>query len=208
VLQAVIVRDNLDFAARGLSYEAALALLGSVAAAGGLIGGVLVTATGGLKRRRVLGVLLPLAASSVAQIVFGLTGLVYLAAAASAVRVFGGPTANVHSQTIWQSKTPREMQGRVFAVRRVVAQFTWPLGTALSGWAGARLGPGPAVTLFGIVSLAYFAAQFLNPTLLRVEESTQNAYEAAGGSPATVVRPTGPAAATAAAERPSPTSSA
>lgn len=181
VLQAIIVRDNLDFAARGLSYEATLALLGSVAAVGGVVGGLLVTATGGLKRRRILGVLLPLAVGSVAQIVFGLTGLVYVAAAAAAFRVFAGPVANVHSQTIWQSKTPREMQGRVFAVRRVVAQFTWPLGTALSGWAGARLGPGTAVALFGLVSVVYFAAQLFNPTVMHVEENTQNAYAVAAG---------------------------
>ena len=44
--------------------------------------------------------------------------------------MFFFPISNVHSQAIWQTQTPRELQGRVFSVRRLIAQFTSPLGVA------------------------------------------------------------------------------
>lgn len=43
------------------------------------------------------------------------------------------PIANGHSQAIWQSQVPREKEGWVFAVRRVVAWSLGPLGQVLAG---------------------------------------------------------------------------
>jgi DHA3 family macrolide efflux protein-like MFS transporter len=83
--------------------------------------------------------------------------------------MFAVPFANSHSQSIWQTVTPREMQGRVFAVRRVAAQFTSPLGTALSGALGA-VGPGLAVAATGVVATAISLLQFLNRKVTMVEE--------------------------------------
>ena len=45
----------------------------------------------------------------------------------------GLPIINASSQAIWQSKTPPDMQGRVFAVRRMIAQFTVPIGDFSAG---------------------------------------------------------------------------
>lgn len=173
VFRPMIVRDSLsvDAAAHGLNYEAALALMGSVGAIGGVVGGVVVSAWGGLKRRRVLGALVPLLVGAAGQVLFGLSSGLYVAVGATAVLMFTTPLANAHSQTIWQTQTPREMQGRVFAVRRVVAQFTSPLGTALSGLLGTWADPGVAVAICGLVSAAYVALQFFNRSLMSAEDS-------------------------------------
>lgn len=176
VFRPLIVRDSLglDSAARGLSYEAALAMIGSIGAIGGVVGGVVVSAWGGLKQRRVLGVLIPLLVGAAGQVVLGLSRGIYVAVAATAVSMFAIPFANAHSQTMWQTQTPREMQGRVFAVRRVVAQFTAPLGTSLAGFLGTWADPGLAVTVGGLVSAAYVALQFTNRSLMSAEEPQSN----------------------------------
>jgi hypothetical protein len=43
------------------------------------------------------------------------------------------PLLSAHSQTIWQTQTPRELQGRVFSVRRPIAQCTLPVGALSAG---------------------------------------------------------------------------
>ena len=189
VLRPILVRDNLaaDYLGRGLSYEAALALIGSVGAVGGVIGGVLITAWGGLKRRRIYGVLLPLVLGGLTQAVFGLANGFYVALGAMAVNMFVFPMANAHSQTIWQVQTPREMQGRVFAVRRVVAQFTYPLGTATAAFLGGWLGPGLAIAACGIISASYALLQLANRTVISVEDTPPKAVAAGAKSTARAV---------------------
>jgi DHA3 family macrolide efflux protein-like MFS transporter len=56
-----------------------------------------------------------------------------LIAAGLFVTMFGAPVINGASQAIWQVKVPAELQGRVFAVRRMLAQFTAPMGHLLAG---------------------------------------------------------------------------
>ena len=45
----------------------------------------------------------------------------------------GIPVANVHSQEIWQTQVPLEFQGRVFSVRRTIAQISAPVAMILAG---------------------------------------------------------------------------
>ena len=44
------------------------------------------------------------------------------------------PTVNGCNQAIWQKKVPPDKQGRVFAVRRFIAQIPIPISMGLSGW--------------------------------------------------------------------------
>lgn len=172
VFQPLLVKFNFaaDWAARGYTFETALALLGSIGGIGGLVGGFAISSWGGLKRRRVYGILVPMIASALAMIVLGMTGLLFAAGAMIFVYNATIPFMNAHSQTIWQTQTPHELQGRVFAVRRVIAQFTWPLGTALAGLLGGRFDPGLVIAALGLIFLVFTAAQFFNPILLRVED--------------------------------------
>jgi hypothetical protein len=80
------------------------------------------------------------------------------------------PIMNAHSQAIWQTQTPRELQGRVFAVRRLIAQFTWPLSTAIAGIVGGMFNPGAVVAVLGGILVLFCVGQMFNPYLLRVED--------------------------------------
>jgi hypothetical protein len=80
------------------------------------------------------------------------------------------PILNAHSQTIWQTQTPRELQGRVFAVRRVIAQCSAPLGTVVAGWAGGLFDPGLVVAAAGGIMLCFGVVQLFNPHLVKVED--------------------------------------
>ncbi len=168
----LLVKFNLaaDWTARGFTFEAALALLGTVGGIGGIVGGFLVSAWGGLKHRRVLGVVVPILLAGLTQVAYGLSPLLFLTAAAGFVAQALVPVMNSHSQSIWQTQTPHELQGRVFAVRRLIAQVSWPLGTALAGWIGGVFDPGLVLAVLGAVLALFCLGQLFNPVLLRVED--------------------------------------
>ena len=159
-----------DWSARGLTFQAALALLTTAFSIGGVAGGLGMTLWGGLRSRRVLGTLVPMVVSGVAQLVLGLSGLLYLSAAAALVTSAMIPVLNTHSQTIWQIQVPREMQGRVFATRRVVSQIASPLGVLIAGVAGGLVDPGRVLAVMGAVLALFAATQLFNGPLRRVEE--------------------------------------
>jgi hypothetical protein len=56
-----------------------------------------------------------------------------LIAASVFLMMLGVPIINGSSQAIWQSKVEPDLQGRVFAVRRMVAQFTVPIADLSAG---------------------------------------------------------------------------
>ncbi|MEW6307518.1 MAG: MFS transporter [Bacillota bacterium] len=172
VLRPLYVKFSLatDFAARGYTFETALAALNSIGAVGGVAGGVLISLWGGLRSRRVLGVLLPMAVGGAMQVGMGLTRFLFWAIGFSVVQNALLPITNAHSQSIWQAQVPRELQGRVFAVRRLIAQGSMPLGTAVAGWMGGRFDPGYALAVLGGVVAVFSALQVFNPHLLHVED--------------------------------------
>ncbi|UBV41961.1 MFS transporter [Deinococcus taeanensis] len=178
VLEPLIAKFGLagDWSARGGTLQGALATLAVTQSVGGVLGGVLISAWGGLKRQRVLGVLVPMVVSGLAFAAFGAS--VSVAAAAAALLVMGLtlPAMNAHSQSIWQSQVPPEMQGRVFSVRRLIAQFTSPASTALAGVLAARYAPGSVAVVAGLILAAAAAGQLLNPALRRVEDPALSAH--------------------------------
>jgi MFS transporter, DHA3 family, macrolide efflux protein len=100
----------------------------------------------------------------------GLSSWLYLTAAMACVTHAMMPLMNAHSQAIWQVQTPRELQGRVFSVRRLIAQCTWPLSTAFAGLVGGLINPGIVIAVLGGILIVFCAAQLFNPFLLRVED--------------------------------------
>jgi len=154
----------------GFSFETALATIGTIGGIGGVIGGVLVSVWGGLKGRKVFGVVVPILLAGCVQIAYGLSGTLYLTAAMNFLLLSLIPIMNSHSQTIWQTQVPRELQGRVFAVRRVIAQASSPIGLFLAGLAGAQLNPGWIIAGLGVLIVVFAAFQLLNPYLLKVED--------------------------------------
>lgn len=165
VLVPLMLRLDLadDLRARGLDFQDGYALLTLVGSLGGIAGGIAIAVWSGLKRRRVLGVLVPMAAIGLCQLGYGLsTSIVFAAIMAFLVTAFG-PFTNAHSQTIWQTATPPEVQGRVFAVRRVVATCSMPLGMGVAGVLGGWLDPGWLLGAAGAALLTAVVIQSGNP---------------------------------------------
>ncbi|MEO5953661.1 MAG: MFS transporter, partial [Chloroflexia bacterium] len=172
VLVPLLLKFNLadDWTRNGFTFETALALLNTLGSIGGLLGGVLISVWGGLKKKRVYGVIIPIMLAGVAQIVYGLSPSILLTAAMSFAIVSLTPLMNAHSQTIWQTQVPRQLQGRVFSVRRVIAQFSAPVGTLIAGIAGASFNPGVILSILGTITVVFALAQLFNPYLLKVED--------------------------------------
>lgn len=108
---------------------------GTVQTAGaiaGVVGGVLMSAWGGFKRR-VHGVLFGWILSGLGVAIIGLagglpiwiTGIVLSSAVVALV--------NGSNQAIWQAKVAPDLQGRVFSSRRLIAWFTNPISPIIGG---------------------------------------------------------------------------
>ena len=165
---------------------------------GVLLGGVYMTATGGPKSRAA-GVLLGIGASGLlGSALFGLARGVPVWMLANFFAGFLLPVLNGSSQSIWQSKTPADIQGRVFATRRMIAQFTSPIAYLIAGpladrvfkpvfasefgdqfsWLlGDSVGRGYAAmfVIFGLATSAFGFAGWLRPAARNVERNIPDA---------------------------------
>lgn len=110
-------------------------MLGSVQTAGaigGVIGGVLMSAWGGFKRR-VNGVLLGWMISGLGMSIVGLVGGLPIWVTGIIIVALVGPLVNGSNQAIWQAKVAPDVQGRVFSARRLIAWFTNPISPIIAG---------------------------------------------------------------------------
>jgi len=100
---------------------------------GGVVGGLVIAAWGGFKRR-IPGVLLGLVFLSIfGQIVIGVGRSIQVWAAGAFLALFFMPLVNGSSQAIWQAKVSPDIQGKVFATRRLVAQISAPVAMIMGG---------------------------------------------------------------------------
>jgi MFS family permease len=119
--------------ARTGSNEEVLGIVLAAHGLGGVAGGLLMSAWGG-PRRRVHGVLLGMAGVCLLGIVpLGVGQVLAVWIAAAFFEVFFIPIINGSNQAIWQAKVDPDVQGRVFATRRMIGQLTIPLGYAFVG---------------------------------------------------------------------------
>ena len=185
--------------ALSFTTAAGLGVVLSVGSVGGVVGGMLMSTWGG-PRRRVAGAL---AAGC-------LTGAsMMLAGARPSVAVMGAgffgmfatmPILLGSLQVVWQTKTPLEAQGRVFAIRRMIPSamalpaylLAGPLadrvfepmlarGGALSASVGAVIGVGPGrgvgflFVLAGLVPIVAALAVWLSPRVRNAEAELPDA---------------------------------
>lgn len=189
----VVLRAPLVLAKSGGS-EVVLGQVMGAAGLGGAVGGLLLALWGG-PRRRILGVLGGWIFSAVGNVVLGLGRNVAVWAAGAFLYPFALTLTNGLNQSIWQAKVEPAVQGRVFATRRLIAQFSLlpamaasgPLadalfepafasGAPLAGSLGGLVGSGPGagtgalVALTGLLAVAVTAAGWLMPSVRNVEE--------------------------------------
>jgi len=113
--------------------QVALGTVMAIFGLGGLVGGLLLSVWGGPKRR-INGVLIGLALSSLlGTTLLGLGQTTAVWAMGAFLTMFFMPIIQGSSQAIWQSKVAPDVQGRVFSVRRLMAQITAPLAFLLAG---------------------------------------------------------------------------
>ncbi len=176
--------------------------LGMVLSAGGLgmlCGTVLVSLWGG-PRRRIHAVLGFKMLAGLAIILIGVLRSVPLIAMATFAYYFPFPLVNSNDQAIWQSKVPLHMQGRVFAIRRMLVRAMIPLayltagpladgifkpllseGGALASSLGRYYGTGPErgigllIALMGLFIALLTLATTLNPRVRLVEDELPDA---------------------------------
>lgn len=142
-----------------LSFETKLTIINTLASFGGILGGILMTLWGGIKKK-IYGVFLPMIIASAFIVTFGSTNIFYCFVISMVMINFMIPIMNTHSQSIWQINTPTEIQGRVFTVRRVVAQISWPLSTAIAGLIADGGISKPFLIISGLILMLYSFGQF------------------------------------------------
>jgi DHA3 family macrolide efflux protein-like MFS transporter len=142
-LQLVFFLGNL-FAGIGFTVLAPMVLartaqstvaLGSVESAGaiaGVVGGILMSAWGGFKRR-VHGVLLGWIISGIGMAIIGFSGGLPIWITGIAVASVVTALVNGSNQAIWQAKVAPDLQGRVFSSRRLIAWITNPISPIIGG---------------------------------------------------------------------------
>jgi MFS transporter, DHA3 family, macrolide efflux protein len=102
-------------------------------AVGGLVGGLLISAWGG-PRRKVHGILGGWILSGLFGVtVMGLGQALPFWIIGSFMGAFSVPLINSSNQAIWQSKVAPDVQGRVFAIRRLIAWLVSPLAMLIAG---------------------------------------------------------------------------
>ncbi len=143
-LQLVFLADNLIatfgftvlapmILARSANNEILLGSVQSAMGVGGVVGGLLLSVWGG-PRRRVHGVLIGMSLSSLfGMLTLGLGRALPIWAAGAFFSSFFIPIVNGSNQAIWQAKVAPDVQGRVFATRRLIAQISAPVAMLLSG---------------------------------------------------------------------------
>lgn len=117
---------------RSFASVTALGVVLGVQSAGQLAGSLALTATGG-PRRRISGIFACGLLLGLSLVAVGLRPSAPLVASGLFVMMFCFAFIGGCSQAIWQVKVPPDVQGRVFAVRRLISQVTSPVGFLAAG---------------------------------------------------------------------------
>ncbi|MFN2144717.1 MAG: MFS transporter [Anaerolineales bacterium] len=181
---------------RSDNNSAVLGTVQSAFAIGGVAGGLIVSTWGGLKKRRVRGMMIGWAIGAVSgMIVLGIGKSLYVWIPAAIITTLIFPITQSASNAIWQSKVAPDIQGRVFSARRLIAWATDPIMPLVAGsladyvtepamasptWLSNTFGwlvgtgPGSGMSLqyifSGLAWIAIIAVAWFIPAIRKVEE--------------------------------------
>jgi len=173
----------------------ALGSVQSIGAFGGVAGGLLLSVWGGPKRR-IHGVLLGMIGVAIFNTtLMGLGRNLAVWGIAAFIGSLILPILNGSNQAIWQAKVAPDLQGRVFSVRRLIAQITAPAAMLMAGPLADRVfepamadggslapvfggllgtGPGAGMALMFLISgalgILVGVAGYLSPLVRNVED--------------------------------------
>jgi MFS family permease len=99
----------------------------------GMLLGTLIMSIWGGPKRRIYAVLGSAVWLSFFIMLMGARPSLPLIAIAGFLQMLAIPILNGSSQAMWQTKIPPDIQGRVFSVRRVIGQFTYPIAALVGG---------------------------------------------------------------------------
>jgi DHA3 family macrolide efflux protein-like MFS transporter len=99
---------------------------------GGILCAVLLMVWMGPKKK-IKGLLSGLLIGYLSTVLFVFCGPLYQFVAMALLGSFGNTFAYTFSQSIWQTKTPILLQGRVFSARKIIAQISGPITMGISG---------------------------------------------------------------------------
>jgi len=114
------------------STPGALGMIEAIGWSGMLLGGAYLS-VGRQPRRRVATILAITAVQGALVIMAGAGAQNWVIATAMFGILLGYSVVGAAAATLWQLKTPRELQGRVFALRRMIAWSTEPIAYGLAG---------------------------------------------------------------------------
>jgi hypothetical protein len=175
----------------------------------GMLGGTLVMSAWGGPKRRIHGVLAFLMVGGGFTILLGWTAILPVMALAGFGMLFVSPIVNGSSQAIWQTKVAPDIQGRVFAIRRMIAWSAIPIAYILAGpladnvfrpllaeggplaetIVGELIGVGPSrgigllFILIGLLNIIVPALGYLNPHVRNVEDELPDAIDIQASGP-------------------------
>jgi DHA3 family macrolide efflux protein-like MFS transporter len=148
-----------------------LGWLNSAFGIGMVLGGVILSAWGGF-RKRMHTMLLGLAGLAVGVLVVGLapTRLLWVAIAGMWLAGMASPMSNGPFMALLQGAVKPEMQGRVFTAAGSLSSLASPLGMAVAGPVADVIGAHNWFTLAGVVCLGLALAVVLLPGVLGMDE--------------------------------------
>jgi DHA3 family macrolide efflux protein-like MFS transporter len=146
---------------------------------GMILGGVVLGAWGGF-RRRIVTTLVALIGMGIGALVVGLSPATSFGLALGAYLVFSFtmPITNGPLIAIYQGVIPPEMQGRVFATLVSISQAMAPLGMAIAGPTADKLGVHNWFLLSGAACILMAIAGLLSPAVMHIEENHRKAINA------------------------------
>ena len=167
---------------------------------GGIIGGLLMTFWGGT-RKKIVSLLIGMMFSGIGQILLGLSKALPFYVISILIISIATIVTNASSQSIWQSKVPHHLQGRVFSARRFIAQFVGTIPMAISGPLVDKYltplflkfttlsnifgnGKWGAIALLassgGFLTIIIVIVSLLSPVVMNVEKSNTDSYIESG----------------------------
>jgi MFS family permease len=178
----------------GFADEVTVGSVFSAVGVGMVLGSLVMSVWGGPKRR-IYGVLGADIVLGLALIGFGMSMSIPIVLAGAVIGFSVLPIANGSSQALWQAKVEPDVQGRVFAVRRVLAQAAGPVAMLMAGPLADRVfepllqeggvladsvgeiigvGPGRGIAflfvILGVLSIVFTIIAYLYPRLRNLED--------------------------------------